>query len=49
MDMYLIRHGQSTSNRGDENNIDFPPLTDLGQKQAGLAAEAIKNINPVKI
>ena len=49
MDMYLIRHGQSTSNRGDESNIDFPPLTELGHKQARLAGAAIKNINPVKI
>ena len=48
MDLYLIRHGQSTSNRGDEN-VDFPPLTDFGHKQSCLAGTVLKNINPVKI
>ena len=48
MDLYLIRHGQSTSNRGDEP-IDFPPLTDLGHTQAYLAGTALKDVNPVKL
>lgn len=41
MRLYLIRHGQSTHNVGlDAENLD-PPLTELGQRQAILAAEAV--------
>ena len=48
MDLYLIRHGQSINNKGD-NHVDFPELTDLGYKQAYLAGKALKDINPVKL
>jgi len=48
MDLYLIRHGQSTNNRGD-NHVDFPSLTDLGCKQAYLAGKVLKDVNPVKL
>lgn len=43
MDIYLIRHGQSTENRGDAPVI-YPPLTDLGREQARCAARALQGI-----
>ena len=42
MELYLIRHGQSTNNRGDSRVAD-PPLTELAEEQARRAGESIKN------
>jgi len=41
MRLYLVRHGQSTQNRGDLNAQDAP-LTRLGLRQAGWAGEALR-------
>jgi broad specificity phosphatase PhoE len=42
MELYLIRHGQSTNNltahRGEREREPDPPLTELGQQQAALLA-----------
>ena len=43
MELYLIRHGQSTTNRGDARVPD-PPLTDLGRQQADRSGRALKNL-----
>lgn len=42
MELYLIRHGQSTNNRGDLRVSD-PPLTELGEEQARLVGQFIKD------
>ena len=39
MELYLIRHGQSTNNRGDCPRVAEPPLTDLGKEQAQHAGQ----------
>jgi broad specificity phosphatase PhoE len=49
MELYLIRHGQSTNNRGDLPRVAEPPLTDLGKEQAQhtgkwLVAEGITTL-----
>ncbi len=41
MRLYLVRHGQSTQNRGDLDAQDAP-LTRLGFRQAEWAAEALR-------
>jgi broad specificity phosphatase PhoE len=41
MRLYLVRHGQSTLNRGDLNAQDAP-LTQLGFRQAEWAGEALR-------
>jgi|SaaInl4_135m_RNA_FD_contig_31_2303786_length_1231_multi_3_in_0_out_0_2 broad specificity phosphatase PhoE len=41
MRLYLVRHGQSTQNRGDLDAQDAP-LTRLGLQQAEWAAEALR-------
>lgn len=39
MELYLIRHAQSTNNASNEHNrVADPPLTDLGLRQAQLLA-----------
>ena len=38
MQLWLVRHGQSTGNAASDAGPD-PPLTDLGRAQAALAAE----------
>ena len=45
MELYIIRHGQSTNNAlPDENNRVYdPPLSDLGQQQAQLLAAYLTN------
>jgi len=43
MELYLIRHGQSTSNRGDLPRVADPPLTELGDEQARRAGESLKD------
>ena len=43
MELYLIRHGQSTNNRGDARVPD-PPLTELGRQQADRAGRALKHL-----
>ena len=42
MELYLIRHGQSTNNRGD-SRVSDPPLTELGEEQARLVGQFIKD------
>ncbi len=42
MELYLIRHGQSTNNRGDLPRVADPPLTALGEEQARRAGESLK-------
>ena len=42
MELYLIRHGQSTNNRGD-SRVSDPPLTELGEEQARLVGQSIKD------
>ncbi len=42
MELYLIRHGQSTNNRGDTRVAD-PPLTELAEEQARRAGESLRN------
>ena len=48
MELYLIRHGQSTSNRGDVRVAD-PPLTDLGREQALRAGAALSEIDIARL
>ena len=48
MELYLIRHGQSTNNRGDVR-IPDPPLTELGRKQADRAGQALKRIGITRL
>ncbi len=43
MELYLIRHGQSTNNRGDVR-IPDPPLTEIGKRQADRAGWALENL-----
>lgn len=42
MDVYLVRHGESTNNRGD-SPVPYPPLTELGKEQARRAGEFLKS------
>ena len=48
MELYLIRHGQSTNNRGDERVPD-PPLTEFGRKQADKAGQALKDVGVTRL
>lgn len=41
MELYLIRHGQSTDNAGLPHVAD-PPLSDLGKQQAYSAGKALQ-------
>ncbi len=43
MELYLIRHGQSTNNEGKLPRIADPPLTDIGVKQAHWVGESLKD------
>ena len=43
MELYLIRHGQSTNNEGKLPRIADPPLTDIGVKQARWVGESLKD------
>ena len=43
MELYLIRHGQSTNNEGKHPRAADPPLTDLGVEQARWAGESLKD------
>lgn len=42
MELYIVRHGQSQSNAGD--NVRDPALTELGFRQARLAGEALRDV-----
>lgn len=47
MEIYFIRHGQSSNNATDEaNRIPEPPLTELGNLQSNLLAEHLFQKNP---
>ncbi len=48
MELYLIRHGQSTNNRGDARVPD-PPLTELGRQQADRAGRALRNLGITRL
>ena len=41
MELYLIRHGQSTNNAGLPHIAD-PPLSNLGKQQAYYAGKALQ-------
>src|SRR5579883_2839557 len=41
MNIYLVRHGQSTNNAGGPRVAD-PPLTETGRAQADCAGKALK-------
>lgn len=43
MELYLIRHGQSTNNEGKLPRVADPPLTDIGVKQAHWVGESLKD------
>ncbi len=43
MELYLIRHGQSTNNEGKLPRAADPPLTDIGVEQARWVGESLKN------
>jgi broad specificity phosphatase PhoE len=47
MELYLIRHGQSTNNAAQDpwttNRVADPPLTELGRQQAQSTAESLKD------
>ncbi|MEQ8674474.1 MAG: histidine phosphatase family protein [Aggregatilineales bacterium] len=51
MEVYLIRHAQSYNNAvGEENRVEDPPLTEVGQQQAQLLAnyfETQSNIDAI--
>lgn len=42
MELYLIRHGQSTNNEGKLPRIADPPLTDIGVEQARWVGESLR-------
>ena len=48
MELYLIRHGQSTNNCGDARVPD-PPLTELGKQQADRAGRALKSLGITRL
>ena len=48
MRVYLIRHGQSTENRGDEPVV-YPPLTALGKEQARRAGAALTGVGVARL
>lgn len=48
MKLYLVRHGESTSNAGGLHQDHTPDLSALGKKQAHLVAERFNNI-PIDI
>ena len=43
MELYLIRHGQSTNNEGKLPRAADPSLTDIGREQARWAGESLKD------
>jgi broad specificity phosphatase PhoE len=43
MDVYYVRHGESTNNNGDTHDPD-PALTDVGHAQASHAAAALEGV-----
>ena len=43
MELYLIRHGQSTNNEGKRPRVADPPLTDIGVEQARWVGESLKD------
>ena len=48
MELYLIRHGQSTNNRGDAR-IPETPLTEIGKQQADRAGRALKDVGITRL
>ncbi len=48
MELYPIRHGQSTNNRGDARVSD-PSLTELGRQQATRAGLALRNLGITRL
>ncbi len=49
MELYLIRHGQSTNNRGDSPRLADPPLTELGKEQARQAGQSLKDEGIIRL
>ena len=49
MELYFIRHGQSTNNQGDYPRVAEPPLTDLGQEQARRVGELLPDEGITKL
>ncbi len=43
MELYLIRHGQSTNNEGKLPRAADPPLTDIGVEQGRWVGESLKD------
>ena len=48
MELYLIRHGQSTNNRGDAR-VPETPLTEIGKQQADRSGRALKNLGVTRL
>ena len=48
MELYLIRHGQSTNNRGDAR-IPETPLTEIGKQQADRAGRTLRDLGITRL
>lgn len=51
MELYIIRHAQSTNNALSDDRLRHydPPLTDLGKQQADIVAQHLANSHPPAI
>ena len=49
MEVFFIRHGQSTANVRHVHQHPDTPLTDLGHEQAAAAAKRLRDFNPTRI
>ena len=48
MELYLIRHGQSTNNRGDAR-VPETPLTEIGKQQADRAGRTLRDLGITRL
>ena len=48
MELYLIRHGQSTNNRGDAR-IPETPLTEIGKQQADRTGRTLRDLGITRL
>ena len=49
MELYLVRHGQSAKNANPSTHMVEPPLTELGERQARRAGDALADKEIVKL